>query len=286
MFKIKRNFSSIGRMERCFTDNIYLIEALPPDSEDDTERTYVIMGHSGNVYNVTIANRPHCTCPDFYLRRNRCKHIYFVLMRIMNIENPTDKFYDDDELIEMFSNIPPITQNLMYKGPALPNEGKEVEQKFEAGDICPICLDPLENGKELDFCRYSCGKTIHKKCFSMWEKSKGSICVFCRAQWYSNNYSQNHKRVSQHPIDINNIDNDNNNDINMENEEDNEENMDLDSDEESDDSSRRREKKKRKKSRGKSRSRNRSRSRNKSRSRSRDSHKNKKKEKKYRYPKD
>ena len=99
MFKIKRNFSSIGRMERCFTDNIYLIEALPPDSEDDTERTYVIMGHSGNVYNVTIANRPHCTCPDFYLRRNRCKHIYFVLMRIMNIENPTDKFYDDDELI-------------------------------------------------------------------------------------------------------------------------------------------------------------------------------------------
>jgi hypothetical protein len=289
MFKIKRNFSSIGRMERCFTDNIYLIEALPPDSEDDTERTYVIMGHSGNVYNVTIANRPHCTCPDFYLRRNRCKHIYFVLMRIMNIENPTDKFYDDDELIEMFSNIPPITQNLMYKGPALPNEGKEVEQKFEAGDICPICLDPLENGKELDFCRYSCGKTIHKKCFSMWEKSKGSICVFCRAQWYSNNYSQNHKRVSQHPIDMNNINidnNDDNNDINMDNEEDNEENMDLDSDEESDNSSRRKEKKKRKKSRGKSRSRNRSRSRNKSRSRSRDSRKNKKKEKKYRYPKD
>ena len=179
---------SSQRIERCYTDNIYLIESVPPDSEDDTERTYVIMGHSGHVYNVTISHRPKCTCPDFYLRGNRCKHIYFVLIRIMNIDNVTDKYYSDDDLTDMFRNIPPIAQNLMYKGSDVEiNEGKEVEQKFEEGDICPICLDPLENGKELDFCRYSCGKTIHSKCFSMWVKSKGSICVFCRAQWYNAN---------------------------------------------------------------------------------------------------
>ena len=86
-----------------------------------------------------------------FLRRHRCKHIYFVLMRIMDISNYTDSSYTDDELIDMFDNIPPIAQNLMYKGSAVPNEGKEVEQKFEKGDICPICLDPLENGKDLDF---------------------------------------------------------------------------------------------------------------------------------------
>ena len=162
---------SSRRIERCYTDNIYLIESLPPDSEDETKRIFVIMGHSGNVYNVTISTYPHCTCPDFYLRGNRCKHIYFVLMRIMNIDNYTDRSYTDEELIEMFSNIPPVARELMYKGSAIPNEGKEVEQRFEEGDICPICLDPLENGKDLDFCRYSCGKTIHSKCFSIWEKS-------------------------------------------------------------------------------------------------------------------
>ena len=291
---------SSQRIERCYTDNIYLIESVPPDSEDDTERTYVIMGHSGHVYNVTISHRPKCTCPDFYLRGNRCKHIYFVLIRIMNIDNVTDKYYSDDDLTDMFRNIPPIAQNLMYKGSDVEiNEGKEVEQKFEEGDICPICLDPLENGKELDFCRYSCGKTIHSKCFSMWVKSKGSICVFCRAQWYNANASsKNHKKVSMHPIGINN-NNINNEEQNENNEENNEYNgMDLDNennikeednkynnyDEENEDISSRRKKERKKKKKNRSRSRNKSRSR--SRSRSKDIKKNKKKKKNYNYPKD
>ena len=291
---------SSQRIERCYTDNIYLIESVPPDSEEDTERTYVIMGHSGHIYNVTISHRPKCTCPDFYLRGNRCKHIYFVLIRIMNIDNVTDKYYSDDDLTDMFRNIPPIAQNLMYKGSDVEiNEGKEVEQKFEEGDICPICLDPLENGKELDFCRYSCGKTIHSKCFSMWVKSKGSICVFCRAQWYNANASsKNHKKVSMHPIGINN-NNINNEEQNENNEENNEYNgMDLDKennieeednkynnyDEENEDISSRRKKEKKKKKKNRSRSRNKSRSR--SRSRSKDIKKNKKKKKNYNYPKD
>ena len=291
---------SSQRIERCYTDNIYLIESVPPDSEDDTERTYVIMGHSGHVYNVTISHRPKCTCPDFYLRGNRCKHIYFVLIRIMNIDNVTDKYYSDDDLTDMFRNIPPIAQNLMYKGSDVEiNEGKEVEQKFEEGDICPICLDPLENGKELDFCRYSCGKTIHSKCFSMWVKSKGSICVFCRAQWYNANASsKNHKKVSMHPIGINN-NNINNEEQNENNEGNNEDNgMDLDNennideednkynnyDEENEDISSRRKKEKKKKKKNRSRSRNKSRSR--SRSRSKKIKKNKKKKKNYNYPKD
>ena len=291
---------SSQRIERCYTDNIYLIESVPPDSEEDTERTYVIMGHSGHVYNVTISHRPKCTCPDFYLRGNRCKHIYFVLIRIMNIDNVTDKYYSDDDLTDMFRNIPPIAQNLMYKGSDVEiNEGKEVEQKFEEGDICPICLDPLENGKELDFCRYSCGKTIHSKCFSMWVKSKGSICVFCRAQWYNANASsKNHKKVSMHPIGINN-NNINNEEQNENNEGNNEDNgMDLDNennideednkynnyDEENEDISSRRKKEKKKKKKNRSRSRNKSRSR--SRNRSKDIKKNKKKKKNYNYPKD
>ena len=69
-------------------------------------------------------------------------------------EPSDDSSYEDDELIEMFNNIPPVSQNLMYQGSGIPNGGKEVDQKFEKGDICPICLDPLENGKDLDFCRY------------------------------------------------------------------------------------------------------------------------------------
>ena len=205
---------SSRRIERCYTDNIYLIECIPPEEEYLLERSYLIMGNSGRMYQVTISNSPSCTCPDYTNRLNRCKHIYFVLMRIMNISNYSEEEYSDEELEKMFLNIPPVAKNLMYQGEK-PVEEKEVNQKFEKGDICPICLDSLENGKELDYCKYSCGQTIHKKCFSMWEKSKGGICVFCRAKWYSNILIKNPKKVSMHPIERNQIeikeDNNNNN---------------------------------------------------------------------------
>ena len=190
---------ALGRIERCFTDNIYLIESIPPQNNHPYERNFVIMGNSGNVYQVTIANYPKCTCPDYARRSNRCKHIYFVLMRIMNISNYNDYDYTNEELTQMFLNIPPIAQNLVYKGEN-PQEQKVVNQKFDKDDVCPICLDPLENGKELDYCKYSCGQTIHKKCFKMWEKSKGAICVFCRAKWYNDIYGVKPKEVSMHPI--------------------------------------------------------------------------------------
>ena len=191
------------RIERCYTDNIYLIESIPPDEDNPYEREYLIMGNSGNTYTVTISNDPSCICPDYRTRGNRCKHIYFVLIRIMNTYNYTEEIYSDDELEEMFSNIPQVAKNLMYQEEK-PHEQKEVKQKFQKDDVCPICLDPLENGKELDYCKYSCGQTIHKKCFSMWEKSKGGICVFCRGKWYSN-FPSKPKPVSMHPIDQNQI---------------------------------------------------------------------------------
>ena len=202
-----------GRIERCYTDNIYLIESIPPEEDFPCKRKYLIMGNSGKTYKVTISNYPTCTCPDYTFNHRRCKHIYFVLIRIMNTSNYMERKFEDEELEEMFSNIPDIAKNLMYEGER-PTEQKEVNQKFDKDDVCPICLDPLENGKDLDYCKYSCGKTIHKKCFSMWEKSKGGICVFCRGKWYSDNPPIHPKKVSMHPIEeiqIEQEDNKNNN---------------------------------------------------------------------------
>ena len=203
------------RIERCYTDNIYLIESMPPEEHFPYIRQYLIMGNSGKTYKVTISNSPSCTCPDYTYNYRRCKHIFFVLIRIMNTSNYYERKYTNEELSEMFLNIPEIAKNLMYEGEK-PSEQKEVKQKFEKDDVCPICLDPLENGKDLDYCKYSCGKTIHKKCFSMWEKSKGGICVFCRGKWYSNYAPTAPKTVSMHPIEENKIEQEDNNNNNNE----------------------------------------------------------------------
>ena len=192
------------RIERCFTDNLYLVESIPQNSNEEKKRIYLIMGSTGNVYSVVITNKPTCTCPDFRQRKKRCKHIYFVLIRIMKVENPIIKKFTNDNLDEMFNNIPLITNNLIVdkskrdKFHEITNniksndnneknkKNEKVIQKLNDEDICPICLDNLNNGKELDYCKYSCGLTLHKKCFQMWEKRNKGICVFCRADWYKN----------------------------------------------------------------------------------------------------
>ena len=218
------------RIERCFTDNLYLVESIPPNLNEEKKRVYLIMGSTGNVYSVVITNKPTCTCPDFRQRKKRCKHIYFVLIRIMKVENPIIKKFTNDNLDEMFNNIPLITNNLIVdkskrdKFYEITNNTKsnnnneinskkdnKVKQRLNDNDICPICLDNINNGKELDYCKYSCGLTLHKKCFQMWEKRNKGICVFCRADWYNKN-----KKKSKPNLYVNllNDDRTNNNMIN------------------------------------------------------------------------
>jgi len=72
----------------------------------------------------------------------------------------------------------------------------KVNQRIKEDDICPICLDKINNGKELDYCKYSCGLTLHKKCFEMWEKRNKGICVFCRANWYPDKKKKNYLYVN------------------------------------------------------------------------------------------
>ena len=72
---------------------------------------------------------------------------------------------------------------------------KKIEKKINDNDICPICLDNINNGKELDYCKYSCGLSLHKKCYQMWEKRNKGICVFCRANWYNEDKGKKNKKI-------------------------------------------------------------------------------------------
>ena len=48
-----------------------------------------------------------------------------------------------------------------------------------------------ENGEEeIDYCKFSCGKPIHKTCFAMWCKKKAANCVYCSAPWEGKKLSE------------------------------------------------------------------------------------------------
>lgn len=175
------------RKERAKSQSIFLIEEV---CKSEKERLYVMMGSTGNIYNVIISNTTSCTCPDSSKNHKRCKHIYFVLLKIMNTEDDK-KEYSDEDLQQMFLNAT-IKIDSIYASKEIVNayskikdnsESKTVNKK-DTDDLCPICLDDLDNGEELDFCKYSCGKNIHKGCFNMWIKAKKPACVFCQHNWF------------------------------------------------------------------------------------------------------
>ncbi len=143
------------RKERGKKQNIFLIERLPKIK--NFHRNFIVMGSSGNVYEVKINDKPSCTCPDHTSRNNRCKHIYFVLIRIMHVKKgDEDKdIYTKQNLKKMFKSIPKITNNLLinkqfkdrYDSQKRVVNGMKVEQK-STDDLCPICLDDLETEKQ------------------------------------------------------------------------------------------------------------------------------------------
>ena len=70
------------RKQRGKTQKIFLVEHNPISKY---VKEYVVMGTTGNIYKVKIQETPVCTCWDYMTRHRRCKHIYFILCRIMKV---------------------------------------------------------------------------------------------------------------------------------------------------------------------------------------------------------
>lgn len=185
------------RKQRGINQKLYLIETCAYDPVV-LSRSYVIMGSTGNAYTVTISNIPKCTCPDHTLNNNRCKHIYFVLIRVMMYQSVDKSIYTDNDLTQMFINIPQITNSIhadknivdkYHELNKLNNEQIDSHNnldKDKLDDLCPICLDDLENGEEIDYCKYSCNKVVHKECFNIFQIKNGSYCLYCKKPWTKN----------------------------------------------------------------------------------------------------
>lgn len=206
---INNNFNKIikpkenARKTRGKIQKIFLI-LTHEFTEDCLERAYDVMGTTGNVYTVVINERPTCTCPDFTTRYNRCKHIYFVLTRIMKVDpsQEDNKEYDENNLETMFKNIPQITNNLKvstdqvvrYKQLRKNKNGEVKQQKITDDTQCPVCLGELDDNDEdevIIYCKFTCGGNIHKECFEMFNsKQLKPKCLICQNPWICEYKSQ------------------------------------------------------------------------------------------------
>ena len=167
---------SKARINKSLNQKLYFLE---DKLINDYEKDYTIIGSTGNIYTVKIKESPTCSCPDYTSRKNRCKHIYFVLIKLNNLSEieSNKEIFEKKEILKITNcNINEnLKSNLVIKYNDLMNKTKNVIEK-DYDDSCFICLDDLMNGEDILTCKKSCGKHVHKKCFEIIKKEN---CLYC-----------------------------------------------------------------------------------------------------------
>lgn len=150
-----------------------------------SQHTYEVLGTSDTAYEVTLdtaARMAACTCPDHVQRRSVCKHVLYVLFRILRGDATASTLGGvlDSLQLQPARCVPATCQSpvLLRVAGAHP---EWAAPRWEAGDECALCFDELRPDREyIYWCRRQCGKCIHRTCAA---GLRGNTCPFCRAAW-------------------------------------------------------------------------------------------------------
>jgi len=192
------------RIDRARTQRLYLVQR---SEVNDLSCDFVVLGSTGNVYNVRVSKIPKCSCPD-HARGNLCKHILFVMLKVIGLDPGSPLVYQaaylDEELGEIFSLMlsrrvgGSIMANDQVKATYAAlitndNDDDDVEtsgahrKSLDDDDSdCPICFDRMDVSGNLTYCRAACGTNFHADCIQRWlgqQNRTQPTCPNCRQPW-------------------------------------------------------------------------------------------------------
>ena len=152
---------------------------------------FKVLGESGAVYEVTIAQKPACTCPSFANRFQHgaqsaiCKHLAFVYVKVLGI--PAHSYvlhqmalmsYEVDYWLARACSInlapKPVLEALGFAKPTQRDD-----------TTCSICFDGI-NSTNTKRCAGQCRNLFHAGCVKAYNKSQlpaPPLCAVCRAPW-------------------------------------------------------------------------------------------------------
>ncbi|KAI7880320.1 hypothetical protein K492DRAFT_177999 [Lichtheimia hyalospora FSU 10163] len=191
-----RNMQS--RLQRALTQRMFVFKR---EQKDQYHTDFQVLGSTGNLYTVTIANHMSCSCFDYVTRQLHCKHLLLVLARVFNLTGESPAYVTlsltDEELHDMFMTCTPapgvmvderIKAIIERKMNGVPEQDRSNRKPLDGAD-CPICYEALTDAQSntIDYCK-TCGNNVHKGCFTQWSNqlSRQGLtisCVFCRTTW-------------------------------------------------------------------------------------------------------
>mmetsp|Transcript_98982 Transcript_98982/g.317436 ORF Transcript_98982/g.317436 Transcript_98982/m.317436 type:complete len:223 (-) Transcript_98982:99-767(-) len=143
-----------------------------------------------------LGARVECSCPDFAKSKSACKHLIFVLVRVLEVPR-------DDPRVWQRALLPREVRDLRERlqtrcdcqGLAEVLAPESVVSAFEAmgqpavrqplGRPCPVCLDAVA-ARPGAACCAACGANVHDECLAQHRgagEASAPRCPACRAPW-------------------------------------------------------------------------------------------------------
>jgi hypothetical protein len=163
------------RVKRSTTQGLLLLDTFPD------EMRFHVQGSTGAQYNVWIGMTSSCTCPDFERRHRKCKHILFILHRVLglNEQELEDIGPDPNRVLSTEQQ-----DKLRQKATAFIDKqrAKRPDNRVP-DDECGICMEAftaLEITRECTVCWHA----AHANCLHHWhlaQRTSHAACPYCRA---------------------------------------------------------------------------------------------------------
>jgi hypothetical protein len=162
-----------ARVKRSITHGILLLGVA-----DDRE-SFRVQGSTGTQYTVSTGLTVSCECIDFQRRRRLCKHILFVLGRVLNLteEQLTALGPDDVLTAEMRADLKARAAAFVQKRAERP-AGREPDLE------CGICIEAFTPLSAIRDCQ-TCFHSAHVHCLRAWTLAAhkpASACPYCRSE--------------------------------------------------------------------------------------------------------
>ena len=155
------------RLHKSFTQRILLLDV---QCKNDNQIHVTILGASNKEYSLILKTNDDdtvsscCTCLDYQMRHEICKHLYWFGHKKMYGLHPNQ--WD----INLFNNLY-WHYNHIYQ-----EEGRN--------DMCGICLESIDYNNENSICcTWGCRNSIHTICWHrLLAATNVNRCIYCR-EW-------------------------------------------------------------------------------------------------------
>lgn len=167
-----------NRLFRAMNEALYVISAHTGQTttKEKPGWLFYIMGSTGKQYRVVFLKKKLvCSCPDFQEREEHCKHIYFILFRVLKLSKDDWHGSWDHVLSDRMNKVFKNRIEAKRKRKILLEEEQRTRKKtkvtgpeFPKEPRCRICFDDLEEEQCVWTCNI-CRRTVsHEKCANEW----------------------------------------------------------------------------------------------------------------------